>query len=205
MDDKERYKRAFNTLVSSDVFENEEDIINMAKTQKTGKRFFRASTVAAALVAVLLLGSVTAYATNAGDVRTKVNGFVLGKSTEISVVEDGDNLAAYDSEGNFVAGVENSNDVADFAYMLSNDSSVDFNYIGSGKDARLDLYFRGLDVAVQDEINEGYRAFRLTAPDGYSACAYVQLDGNGILERIDTATAEVIEEDFGVTEFIEKN
>ena len=62
MKDKDRYKRAFNTLVSSNVFENEEDILKMTETNKVKKGFFKASTVAAALLAVLLVGSVTVYA-----------------------------------------------------------------------------------------------------------------------------------------------
>lgn len=199
MKDKDRYKRAFNTLVSSNVFENEEDILKMTETNKVKKGFFKASTVAAALLAVLLVGSVTVYAADLGGIRTKINAFFEGKDTEMTLVDEGSGIVAYDADGKVIAGTYG--DVAADEFVESMNSEVSFGYAEKdGKDSLL-LYYKDLSFDIQDDLDAGARYFKLTASDRV-LYIYVELDAAGRMEKMSFSESETFFTDRDVTEYV---
>lgn len=89
MTNKEKYKRTFDTLASSERFSLE--VSEMKKENKTKHVYNRIAAAAAALVLVLS-ASTAAYASDLGGIRTMVSVWISGEHQNAVVTsKDGDN------------------------------------------------------------------------------------------------------------------
>lgn len=191
MDEKQRFKKAFDTLHAPDGFEErmEKRMNNM--NHKSTRRFRPA--VAAAIIAVLLVGGTTAYAANLGGIQRTVQVWLHGDQTEAVLTYDvqGDNgqsaqtgIGTYtltDKDGKVIqsgGGVVGNGDgttrpatADELQEALNNTPVTDFS--GSKKL----LYYKDQVIDLSDKFDES-DYYYLTIKDGDDTI-YVTVTRNG--------------------------
>lgn len=184
MNDKELYKKTFDTLVTGDVLDGN-DIAEIKQSAKpAGRKFTKLSTIAAAFAAVLLLGSVTAYAADIGGAKSWLDGYFKGNSVQLQIVQDGMGFATYTSAGERIAyfDYDDSNGYIptreEYAAMTQNMFYVD--------DSDLDhimMYYGDKGFDISKKLKKGKRAFTFESV-GQTVYAYFTINEDGTIKNI---------------------
>ena len=163
---KERYKQAFSNLQMPKPVDLKEETMN-----KKTKMILRPA-IAFSLAALLLGGSALAYATDAGGIRTKVNGWFGGQERNVEAVSNGDiGYEFYDPEnGEYIGGGGGVSFYA-FGNEIPMDAQEVFDQYSTQIEKKEDKYFLHL-------YENSYEITDLLHP---GKTIYVQGKGNGII------------------------
>lgn len=184
MNDKELYRKTFDTLVTGDVLD-ENDIAEIKQSTKgTGKRFAKLSTVAAAFVTVMLLGSITVYAADIGGAKTWFDGYFKGNVVQLQIVQDGTGFATFTTDGERIAyfDYDDSNGYIptreEYAAMTQN-----MFYVDDSDPDHIMMYYGDKGFDISKKLKKGKRAFMFESV-GQTVYAYFTLDEDGTIELI---------------------
>lgn len=100
MTNKERFKRAFSELHTSDDF-----VLDLEDKTMTRKFRFRKAAIAACTALAICAGGITCYAANIGDIQRTIQVWLHGDQTTATVTVGEDNITHYsikDENGNVV-------------------------------------------------------------------------------------------------------
>lgn len=155
MTNKDRYKRAFSSLHTTEHFEVRLEDKGMAKKQFRIRNAFAAVCAIAALTA----GSVTAYAADIGGIQRTIQVWIHGELTDATMTYDASSgsYELKDTDGNFIGGGggvefdrfgnERPLTEAELREALENSASTD------QINGRLYLLYKGQKLDVTDQFN----------------------------------------------------
>ena len=198
MDEKQRFKKAFDTLHTSDDFEE-----RMEEKMNNKKAFrFKPAIAAAAAVAVVLIGGTTAYAADLGGIQRTVQVWLHGDLTEATFTYDTENDAGQ-SIGTYTLTDEDGNVMQSGGGIVYNrdgstrpateeeleaqlDDSPDTDFTGEKKllyykDQVIDLTDKFSDsdyyyMTIRDGDKTGYLTIRKDGNTAYSEVRYILPD-----------------------------
>ena len=191
MDEKQRFKKAFDTLHTSDDFEERmEEKMNNRKTFR-----FKPAIAAAAAVAVVLIGGTTAYAADLGGIQRTVQVWLHGDLTEATFTYSTENS---DGESDTVQGSGTYTLTDKDGNVLQSGGGIVYNRDGSTRPAteeeleeQLDdspdtdftgekklLYYKDQVIDLSDKFSDSdyyYMTIRDSSKTGYLT---IRKDGN---------------------------
>ncbi len=197
MSNKEKYKRAFSVIHTSNNFSLEvERMENLHKRSKFRK------TVVYAVACVMILGGVTiAYASDFVGVRRTIRLWVYGEQTEATIEfdESGNyNLDYIDSEGNHAyrsgGGVAIDNEGNEIPLseeeLMSDINAPDVEYKDDGS---VWVYWQDQKVDITDKFDDGFCFIKLTGIDGETLYITIKYNGGYGIGEHDYPPASMIE------------
>ncbi len=200
MNEKERYKQAFNALHPSEGFSerlmasiNEADERKdtvMKKENKGSKRVTKKFIAVIAAVFVLILGAITAYAANVGGIQRTIQIWAMGEKTDaVLVVNNNDRYSEYtlsytDADG--VTHEKNGGGVAIDAFgrerPLTEEEimdDIDFPDVRIDDDGTATVSWRSQVLDITDKFDENGVCYVRVTDETKTYYITVELDSDG--------------------------
>ncbi|MDE7313998.1 MAG: hypothetical protein K2N87_20655 [Eubacterium sp.] len=189
MTNKERYKKAFQTLHSSGQFSLEVEMMEKRKHVYHMKKV-----VAACAATAILFGSMTvAYAADLGGIQQKITAWFHGEQTQVNVKDNGNGSYTFTftdengkkqaQTGGGVAFDDNGNEIQLSAEDLA--PSIG-NFVEADNDGKVWLYYYDKKIDVTEMFGE----------DGICKVA-LEHEGETVYFKIDGSTKDAVTRSFG--------